>query len=151
MSPVDRQNGRYREFHENFQRLDAVSNRQILRTDSRETWPLQTKRVPSESSFESAIEVRNTLCQTDAGVRWQPSALALAAFLDKTIVAQGRALARRTTGSHSELRNCQFQVPKNRKVFRRIFWMRLEADGCSSRGHPKKRYIDSTLWCNFDQ
>jgi len=29
--------------------------------------------------------------------------------------------------------------------------MRLEADGCSSRGHPKKRYIDSTLWCNFDQ
>lgn len=126
--PADRQNGRSLEFRENFQRRDAASNRQILRTDSRETSPLRTKPVLFGSSFGNAIEARNTRRQTDASAQSRPNARALVASLDKTILAQEPARARRMTGSHSELRNWRFQVPKNRKVFRRILGSSASGD-----------------------
>jgi hypothetical protein len=52
------------------------------------------------------------------------------------------------TGSHSELRYCRFQVPKNRKVFRRIF------EGVASGERQLARWkanIRSKLWDDLDQ
>ena len=49
----------------------------------------------------------------------------------------------RMIGSHSQLRNWQLQVPKNRKVFRRIFG--------SSGEHANKRHIGSALCLKLDQ
>ena len=74
--------------------------------------------------------------QTDAGARSRPNARALAASLDKTIPVQEPVRVRRMTGSHSELRYCRFQVPKNRKVFRRIFEASLQAKGNWPAGRP---------------
>jgi hypothetical protein len=47
------------------------------------------------------------------------------------------------TGSYSKLRNWQFQVPKNRKVFRHIF--------SSSSEHAEKRHIATALCLTLDQ
>src|SRR5207247_6411402 len=107
--------------HENFQRRDVAMNRQILRTDTQETWPLQTRPDPFGSSFGNAIEARNIRRQTDAGVRSQPNARALAASLNKTILVQAPVRARQMTGSDSELRHWRFQDSKHRKDFPRIF------------------------------
>jgi hypothetical protein len=110
-----------------------------LRTDSQETWPLRTKPGPVGSFFGNAIEGRNTRRQIDAGARSRPNAPVLAASLDKTIPDEEPARVRRMTGSHSELRDWRFQVPKNRKVFRRIFepWPEAKAAGrLKSAGRP---------------
>ena len=49
------------------------------------------------------------------------------------------------SGSHSELRNWQFQVPENRKVFRRILGASLQAKGNSPDESAEKRHIYSIL------
>jgi len=55
------------------------------------------------------------------------------------------------TGSHSELRNWQFQVPKNRKVFRRILAVSLQAKTTARPETAEKRHICSLLGDNLNQ
>jgi hypothetical protein len=101
----DPQSGRSLGLPENFQRRDVAPNRQISRTESRETWPLRTRLVLFGSFFGSAIEARKTRSRIDAGARSRPNALALAAPSDRTTPAQRPALARRITVSPLQVRN----------------------------------------------
>ncbi len=120
--PSDHQSGRSLEFRENFQRHDVVSNRQISRTDSRETSPLRTRLAPFGSSCGNASEARNTRRQTDAGARSPPNARALAAPSDRTKLAHRAAQARQMTASHSQLRHWESQVPKHRQNSHNFFF-----------------------------
>jgi hypothetical protein len=68
--------------------FDGAMLGRILRIDTRETWPLQTRLAPSRSSSGNAIEARNIRRQTDAGAQSRPNALVLAVSLDKTTPTQ---------------------------------------------------------------
>src|SRR6266700_3042269 len=111
--PDDPQSGRFLGFRENFERRDVVFHRQISRTDNREKSLPRTRLALFGSSCGNAIEARSTRCETDAGARSRPGALASAAPLDRTKMAHRAAQGKRMTASHSQLRN--WVIPSSEK------------------------------------
>ena len=129
---ADRQNGRSLEFRENFQRPDVVSNRQISRTDSQETWPLRTRPGPVGSSSETQSRGETLDRQTDAGARSRPNARALAASLDKTKLVHGTSASEADDWVTS---NYGIGNPKFRKIVKIVITFSFVSE---VRGHERR-------------